>query len=85
MDAELIEQKVYFLLAKKIRKKGLKPNLKMTESIIKSGLIDSLGALELVAEIEEAFNISVLPDEMTEANFESISQIRDFIKNKLNG
>ena len=53
------------------------------ESLIKKGIVDSTGILELITHLEETFGISVAESEMIPANFESIDAVTSFLSRKL--
>lgn len=53
------------------------------DSMIKKGIVDSTGILELVSHLEETFAIAVRDEEMVPGNFESIDAITSFIARKL--
>jgi acyl carrier protein len=55
------------------------------DSLIRSGILDSTGIHELVLFIEEEFRITVVPEEMVPANFESIEAVDRFVSNKRPG
>ncbi len=50
-------------------------NLDDTESLLDSGLVDSVGILELVTFIEDHFGVIVTDDDLLGDNFESISSL----------
>jgi len=52
--------------------------------LFEKGIIDSTGVLELLALIEENFNIQVSDEELVQSNFSSISAIEKFIQSKNN-
>jgi len=52
-------------------------------SFIDSGIIDSTGILELVAFLEETYNLNVEDDELLPENFNSLSEISRFLKSKI--
>lgn len=52
-------------------------------SFLDNGVVDSTSVLELVAFIEEQFNISVKDSEVIPENFDSISYLSKFIKSKV--
>ena len=52
------------------------------DPLIRSGILDSTGIHELVLFIEEQFSLSVAPEEMTPANFDSIEAIDGFVERK---
>lgn len=83
MDPKTVESKIRKILSKHLKRLGSRLNPKNTESIIATGILDSLSALELVSELEKEFIIKILPDEMTEGNFDSILKISNFVITKL--
>ena len=52
------------------------------DSFLDSGLIDSTGILELIAFVEESFDIEILDEEMVPENLDSISNVANFIRSK---
>jgi len=52
--------------------------------LFEKGIIDSTGVLELIAFIEENFNVKVADDELVQSNFANISAIDRFILSKNN-
>lgn len=85
MKSKLIEKKVLAILAKQLKKRGLRQDIKRADSLIGPGILDSLSAIELTAELEKLFSITIAPEEMTESNFDTIEKVRDFIAEKTNG
>jgi acyl carrier protein len=57
--------------------------LQENDSLLEKGIIDSTGVLELVAFIEEKYNITVEDEELIPENLDSINRIAEFIKRKL--
>lgn len=53
--------------------------LSNTESLIDAGLIDSTGILELVAFLEERFNIEIADADLVPDNFDSIDRIVAYV------
>jgi acyl carrier protein len=53
------------------------------ESLIESGIIDSMGVLDLVTFIESDFEIVISDEDVVSANFDSIATIASFIEEKL--
>lgn len=49
------------------------------DNLIESGLLDSVGLLDVIAEIEEEFSIEIPAEKMTGENFASISDIEKLI------
>ena len=56
--------------------------LKNDEDMLAKGVIDSLGFVEIVEEIQDRYSIEVLDVEITEENFGSIDAISAFIGSK---
>ena|SRR2546423_397615 len=52
-------------------------------SFLAEGVIDSMGAMELVAFVESEFKIKVEMSEVIVKNFDSISKLADFVRRKL--
>jgi len=55
------------------------------ESLIKKGIVDSTGILELISFLEETFGVAVAEEEMVPANFDSIDTVTAFLTRKLPG
>jgi acyl carrier protein len=51
--------------------------------IIAEGLIDSLGIFKLIAYVEEAFAVTIEPDEVLLENFQTLRALRNLIVKKL--
>ncbi|MGD9897724.1 MAG: acyl carrier protein [Calditrichaceae bacterium] len=54
-------------------------------SLLENGIIDSTGVLELVAYIEQNYSIKINDEEIVPENLDSLINIENFIKNKVNG
>lgn len=50
-----------------------------TDSLLDSGIIDSMGTLEVVDFLETGFGVEVLDDEMVADHFDSIHSISMFV------
>jgi acyl carrier protein len=57
-------------------------SLSWDDSLIKSGIVDSLGILRLVAFIEENFSVVVEDTEVVPENFESINAMSSLVQRK---
>ena len=58
--------------------KELTPGL----SLLESGIVDSLGVLDLVGFIEEQFGIEAQDDDLVPENFDSIDALTRFVKER---
>ena len=54
-----------------------------TESLVESGIIDSMGVLELVTFIEADFELVLSDEDVVSENFDSIATISSFIEDRL--
>jgi acyl carrier protein len=59
-------------------KNGIKPN----ENWLESGMIDSLGILDLVHFLEEEFSLRITDDELMPEYFESLEAVTEFVQKK---
>lgn len=53
------------------------------QSLVESGVIDSLGIFRLVAFLEESFRVRIGDEEIVGENFETIADIERFVLKKL--
>jgi acyl carrier protein len=60
-----------------------KRQIKSQDKLLESGIIDSLGILDLVAFVEENFGIVLSDDELTPENFQSIERLTAFVQSKI--
>src|SRR5208283_3008271 len=59
-----------------------KRQLKDSDALLESGIVDSLGVLDLVHFIEREFSIAVADDDLVPENFRTIDRIVAFIESK---
>lgn len=55
------------------------------DDLLRQGVVDSLGFVELVEEVQSRFQITVEDIEVTEENFGSIDAITGFVERKRSG
>jgi len=80
-QTQTIEDRVRDFVIKQFplaRKNGLKSG----ERWLESGLIDSLGILDLVHFFEEELKVQVTDEELLPDNFQSLQAVADFVRNK---
>ncbi len=77
-----IESQVLALLADRVPA-GLE--VTSTTDLIDAEVLDSLGIFTLVAQLEEAFGISVEAEEVTLDHFDSLSSIAALVTSKAGG
>lgn len=51
-------------------------------SFLAEGIIDSMGVMELVAFVGQTFQIQVPPEDITPANFDSVSKLAAYIRKR---
>lgn len=54
--------------------------LSTNEDILSNGMIDSMGVMQLIAFIENSFEIQIPPEDMVIENFITIDAIENYIK-----
>lgn len=59
-----------------------KQQIKDSDPLLENGVLDSLGVLDLVSFVEQAFLVHVADDELVPENFQSIDRIATFIESK---
>ena len=55
------------------------------DPLLKNGLIDSLGILEVVTFLEKEFGIVISDEELLPENFGSVRSLSSFVRQKTNG
>jgi acyl carrier protein len=53
------------------------------DSFLETGVIDSMGVMELVAFVQSEFAVAVGQEEIVVDNFDSIRKLADFVRTKL--
>jgi acyl carrier protein len=61
------------------RKRGITD----ADPLLESGIMDSMGVLELVTFVEQEFGVNVSDEELVPENFQSIRLLADFVLTKL--
>ena len=70
-------------LAERIRKAlARKKNMSDASLLLQSGIVDSLGILELVAFIEQGFGITISDEELLPENFQTLEALTCFVRSK---
>jgi len=79
---QTIEQKIRNYIIETFLLGESNNGLKDTDSLLETGVIDSTGVLELIAFIEETYEIKVKDEELIPENLDSIVNVSDFIHRK---
>lgn len=53
-------------------------------NLIQAGFIDSMGVMQLILFLEEAFKLTIQPNEIAPANFETIKALQTLVLSKIN-
>ena len=80
-SATLSDLIITFIRENFITARNLK-EIKIDESLLDSGIIDSTGILELIMFLEEKFNITIEDDELTPENLDTIQNLVSFLASK---
>jgi acyl carrier protein len=72
-----------YILAELIKDKK-QANLKDSDSLIESGIVDSLGIMKLIGFLEDKVNIQISDDELIPENFSSVDSIAALVHKKQN-
>jgi acyl carrier protein len=59
-----------------------KESLKDETQLLTSGIVDSLGMLDLVRFLEDTYSIQISDEELTPENFASIRSLSSFVESK---
>jgi len=82
VEAQIIAEQIKKFLAQQF---PATRNVGIEEPLLKNGLIDSLGILEVVTFLEKEFGFTVTDEELLPENFESIRCLSSFVLSKTNG
>ncbi len=70
-----IDRKLTELFAKKLNLEVASVDM----DLVGTGILDSLALVELLAQLEETFGITISPDDLELENFRSIASIAEFV------
>ncbi len=59
-----------------------KSKLRTEDNLLESGVVDSMGVLDLVGFLESSFSITVTDDELTPENFQTVDSVARFVTGK---
>jgi acyl carrier protein len=82
MDVGIIAERIQKFL---VHQFPATKNVGREEPLLKNGLIDSLGILEVVTFLEKEFGFTVTDEELLPENFDSIHSLSNFVQHKMNG
>jgi len=82
VEEEMISQQITKFLVQQF---PATKNIGDEDPLLKNGIIDSLGILEVVTFLEKEFGITVFDEELLPENFESVRTLSSFVQHKMNG
>ncbi len=62
-----------------------KRNIDNKTPLLEAGIVDSMGVLDVVAFLEQAFKIAISDEELTPENFADIDNMASFVQGKMEG
>ncbi len=80
--ASTIEQRIHSFLQEKfplVRKAGVAPDT----ALLETGILDSLGILDVVSFLEREFAITISDEELVPENFQSLETLSAFARKKV--
>lgn len=78
-----MQEKIIKYIEEELASEEIDGGLEATEDLLGSGILDSLGMMNLIAFLEEEFACKVLPEEMVIENFMTVAHINDYLESKL--
>ncbi len=78
-----MQEKIIKYIEEELASEEIDGGLEATEDLLGSGILDSLGMMNLIAFLEEEFTCKVLPEEMVIENFMTVAHINDYLESKL--
>lgn len=78
-----MQEKIIKYIEEELSNEELDDGIELTEDLLGSGILDSLGMMNLISFLEDEFNCKVLPEEMVIENFMTVANILDYLKRKL--
>ena len=79
-----VKDQIREFVLKNARSKGIN-EVSDDQSLMVSGIIDSLAIFRLVAFLEDSFRVRIGDDEIVPENFQSVNDIESFVSGKLAG
>jgi acyl carrier protein len=77
-----MQDRIYAFVMEQLAPRRGVTQLARDESLIDTGIVDSLGIFQLMAFLEEEFAISIADDEVTPDNFRTLAAIEAFVEAK---
>jgi len=78
-----MEKGIITYIEKELASDELEDGLEITDDLLGSGILDSLGMVKLITFVEETFAVSIPPEDMVIENFMTVENICEYINTKL--
>ena len=78
-----VEGSIKKYIENKFLRGDAKKSISTEESLLDSGLIDSMGIFELVAFLEKEFDIEITDEDLVPDNFESLNLIASMVTKRI--
>lgn len=78
-----MEESIIKHIEQELTNEEIEDGLELTDDLLGSGILDSLGMMKLISFIEEAYSIQVAPEEMVIENFMTVESICKYINSKV--
>ncbi|SHI51823.1 acyl carrier protein [Algibacter luteus] len=78
-----MEESIIKHIEQELANEEIEDGLELTDDLLGSGILDSLGMMKLISFIEEAYSIQVAPEEMVIENFMTVESICKYINSKV--
>lgn len=85
VDESVIEEQLRAFLAENFILEDGGKGLERDESLTQSGVLDSMGVLELIMFIEEKFGVAIPEEDTLPENLDSIERVVSYVSNRLSG
>lgn len=59
--------------------------LGLDDSLLADGMVDSLGAVRLVAFVEERFGFQIPPEDLVMENFATVNRLAGYLESRIHG
>lgn len=84
MEKIEIKETLYTILNPKLERLGVSPdNIDLEDSLMNQGVLDSMGFIEFISQIEEKLDVEFDFEEMDASDFTSINQLISIIETLL--
>ncbi len=79
---DIIKKTIREFLIEELRDNGFHEAVSDDESLIDTGIMDSLSILKTISFLDEKFGVVLTEDELAPENFESITSIHNIVKKR---